>query len=184
MNYSLRDESALEDGRTVILRFKTPGDLMAWRRFVALVPDGAGHRPNTELDGADLSTDYHMYDDPYLIAEVEGEIVGAVFVVPPDPTMGYHREHALEFHIDVLPGWRRQGVGSALITSLVDWAKARGDVRKIEVPALGWNEAVLGLLRKHGFQEEGRSTKAWKVRTQEGHDEFDDIVTMGLWVGP
>jgi GNAT superfamily N-acetyltransferase len=180
--YSHSGEAVLEDGQGVVVRFKTPGDIRAWRRFVALVPDGAGHRAGTELDVADLSTDYHRFDEPYLIAEVAGEIAGAVFIVPPDPSMGYHREHALEFHIDVLPGWRRKGVGSVLVRSLIEWAQGRGDIKKIEVPALGWNEPVMALLRKHGFEEEGRALRAWMVRTEGAHEEFDDIVTMGLWI--
>ena len=167
----------------MLIRFKTPADRMAWRRFVALVPDDAGHRAGTQLDPADLTTDYHRYDGPYMVAEVVDEIVGAVLMVPTDPVLGYHQDHILEFHVDVLPGWRRQGVGTALVEALVDWARVNGNVRKLEAACLGWNEPVIGMLKAVGFQEEGRSDRSWMVRLEGGGTEYDDIVHMGLWIG-
>jgi len=181
--YSHRTEGQLRDGRPLVVRFKTPADLTAWRRFVVLVPDGSGHRPGTQLDPEDLMTDYHRYDGPYLVAEVEGEIVGAVFIALGHPVLGYHQDHVLEFHMDVLPGWRGQGVGTALVRALVDWARVMGDVSKLEAAFLGWNGSVVGMLRDAGFQEEGRSERSWMVRLDDGGTEYDDIVHMGLWVG-
>ncbi|NIP33440.1 MAG: GNAT family N-acetyltransferase [Thermoplasmata archaeon] len=183
MLYTHRSEGRLRDGRSMTVRFKTPADRHAWRRFVALVPDEAGHRPGTQLDPADLTTDYHRYDGPYLLAEVEGEIVGAVFVVPPDPVLGYHRDHVIEFHVDVLPGWRRQGVATALVENLVEWARVKGDVRKLEAACLGWNEPVIAMLKGAGFTEEGRSERSWMVRLEGSGTEYDDVVHMGLWIG-
>jgi GNAT superfamily N-acetyltransferase len=180
--YSHRKEMQLKDGRPVVVRFKTPADRKAWRRFVALVPDDAGHRPGTQLDVADLSTDYHRFDEPYLVADVEGEIAGAAFLVPGDPVLGYHRDHVLEFHMDVLPGWRRLGVATALVETLVDWAQVKGDVRKLEAACLGWNEPVLALLAKMGFSEEGRSDRSWMVQVEGEGTKFDDIVHFGLWI--
>lgn len=184
VKYAHRSEHRLGDGRTARVRFKTPADLVAWRRFVALVPDDSGHAPGTQLDVADLSTDYHRYDEHYLVAEVEGEIVGAVFVVPPDPALGYHRDHVVEFHMDVLPGWRRLGVGSSLLAALEEWARSGGEVRKLEAAFLAWNEPVRALLERAGFQVEGQRAGSWMVRTEEGSTEYDDVVTMGRWVGP
>ena len=94
--YSHKNERSLKDGRPMVVRFKTPADRMAWRRFVTLVPDDSGHHPGTQLDPADLTTDYHRYDGPYMVAEVGDEIVGAVFVVPPDPVMGLSLIHISE----------------------------------------------------------------------------------------
>lgn len=181
--YSHRSEGSLKDGRPLVVRFKTPADRTAWRRFVALVPDDSGHQKGTQLDLADLTTDYHRYDDPYMVAEVAGEIVGAVFIVPRDPVLGYHQDHVMEFHADVLPGWRRLGVGTALVETLVDWARVKGDVQKLEAACLGWNEPVIAMMLKAGFREEGRSVRSWMVRLESGGTEYDDIVHMGLWIG-
>jgi GNAT superfamily N-acetyltransferase len=166
-----------------VIRWKTPADRKAWRRFVALVPDDSGHRPDTQLDPADLTTDYHRFEDPYMVAEVEGEIVGAVFVVPRDQVLGYHQDHVLEFHMDVLPGWRRQGVGSALVGALVEWAKVKGDVQKLDAACLGWNDPVIEMLKGAGFREEGRSDRSWMVHLSGNGTDYDDIVRMGLWIG-
>lgn len=182
MLHSHKKEMSLKDGRPLVVRFKTPADRRAWRRFVAIVPDDSGHRKGTQLDLADLTTDYHRYDGPYMVAEVAGEIVGAVFIVPPDPVLGYHQDHVMEFHMDVLPGWRRLGVGTALLTNIVEWARGKGDVRKLDAACLGWNEPVIALLLKAGFEEEGRSVRSWMVRMDEGGTEYDDIVHLGLWM--
>ncbi len=180
--FTYRKDHRLGDGTKAQVRFKTPADRNAWRRFIALVPDDSGHAPGTQLDVADLSTDYNKYDDPYLIDVVDGEIVGAMFVVPPDPSMGYHMEHTIEFHMDVLPGWRQKGVGTALLESLVNWARARGDIRKLDAAFLGWNRPVVTMLKKAGFEEDGRSRRSWMVRLDNGDVEYDDIVHMGLWI--
>jgi RimJ/RimL family protein N-acetyltransferase len=182
--FTYREDYSLKDGTNVQIRFKSPADRKAWRHFVALVPDDSGHAPGTQLDVADLLTDYAKFDDPYMIAQVNDEIVGAMFVVPPDLTMGYHREHAIEFHMDVLPGWRHKGVGTALLESLVSWAMAQRDIKRLEAVFLGWNEPVFAMLTKAGFEAEGRSRRSWMVRTADGAEEYDDLVMMGMWLEP
>jgi len=182
--FTYRKDLRLGDGRKVQVRFKTPADRKEWRHFVALVPDDSGHAPGTQLDVADLSTDYNKFDDPYMIAVVDGEIVGALFVVPLDPSMGYHMAHTIEFHMDVLPGWRRNGVGTVLLESLVNWARARDDIRKLDAVFLGWNQPVVAMLMKAGFEEEGRARRSWKVRTADGTEDYDDLVIMGMWLEP
>ncbi len=86
--------------------------------------------------------------------------------------------------MDVLPGWRRKGVGAMLLESLVTWARAQGDIRKLEAAFLGWNQPVVAMLTKAGFEEEGRSRRSWMVRTTDGAETYDDLVIMGLWLEP
>ena len=74
-------------------------------------------------------------------------------------------------------------MGTALVESLVDWARVKGDVRKLEAACLGWNEPFIALLAMTGFIEEGRSAQSWMVRLEGGGTEYDDIVHMGLWIG-
>jgi len=165
--FTYRKDLRLGDGRKVQVRFKTPADRKEWRHFVALVPDDSGHAPGTQLDVADLSTDYNKFDDPYMIAVVDGEIVGALFVVPLDPSMGYHMAHTIEFHMDVLPGWRRNGVGTVLLESLVNWARARDDIRKLDAVFLGWNQPVVAMLMALARMD----TNPWEERAPPGgHD--------------
>lgn len=183
MRFQHNSMARLRDGREVTVRFKVPEDLEAWRRFIAIVPDGSGHAPETDLDLGDLGTPYHRHEENYLIAEVGGEIVGAMFLFPHDPDLGYHREHAVEFRIDVLPGWRRQGVGDAMMEGLLSWARQQGDVNRLEAMFLGWNEPARAFLAKHEFEEEGRRARAWKVRVADGSVDYDDIIHLGRWVG-
>jgi ribosomal protein S18 acetylase RimI-like enzyme len=49
---------------------------------------------------------------------------------------------------------RRQGVGRALLSAAVDWARNNG-VRKIELHVFPWNEPAIHLYERFGFEREG-----------------------------
>jgi GNAT superfamily N-acetyltransferase len=184
VEFAYRGEGKLRDDRPIVVRFKVPEDLKAWRRYTALVPDDVGHKPGTEFAMADFTTPFSNYDAPFLVAEVGEEIVGAVAMTARDEPHGYHREHVVELHPQVLPGWRRQGVGDALMEGIIEWASAQGSLLRLEAWSLGWNEALTSFLSKHGFEEEGRWKRAWKVRNKDAREHFDEMVFFGRWVGP
>ena len=46
---------------------------------------------------------------------------------------------------------RRQGVGRALLSAAVDWARNNG-VRKIELHVFPWNEPAIHLYEQFGFE--------------------------------
>lgn len=51
----------------------------------------------------------------------------------------------------VLPGWRRQGIGSALLQSLLELARARG----LHAVILNAQTKALDFYLRHGFEPEG-----------------------------
>jgi len=71
-------------------------------------------------------------DDPSretLVATVDGHVVGMVeiaIVTPGVPGGAMRRVRSADLGIVVLPGWRGQGVGEALMQAAEAWARERG----------------------------------------------------------
>lgn len=89
----------------------------------------------------------------FLVAEVNGEIVGAL------DCKGGKRQatrHSAIVGISVSQTWRGQGVGNALMTQAVAWAKQSGIVRRLELYVYARNQAAIALYRKFGFEIEGQ----------------------------
>ena len=102
----------------------------------------------------------------------EGEILGLL-----NCTGSTRRalRHSCEMGISVARAVRGQGVGQALLTSMLDWARGAG-VSRIELHVYARNRGAMRLYRRFGFAEEGRRRQAiW----QDGQ-YLDDIVMARL----
>lgn len=105
----------------------------------------------------------------FLLAEVDGEIVGQV------NCRGGTRQatrHAVTLGMSVRQEWRGQGVGAALMAEAIAWAKQTGIVSRIELQVYTRNEPAIRLYRKFGFEVEGRRRR---VIFQDG-EYLDDFV--------
>jgi RimJ/RimL family protein N-acetyltransferase len=102
------------------------------------------------------------------VAVADGTIIGSIKVDP-------HRRGYGGIGMLVVREWRGCGVGSALLTAAVDWARVRG-LHKLSLEVFPGNAAAIGLYRKFGFVEEGRRVK--HLRRASG--ELWDVVEMGL----
>jgi RimJ/RimL family protein N-acetyltransferase len=112
----------------------------------------------------------------YLVAEIDGEIAGTLsFAAGKRPRV----QHAGEFGISVLRRYWNQGIGSYLLTALIDWARHSGTVRKINLRVRVDNSAAIHLYEKHGFGHEGRVSRELYL-----HQEFVDVYLMGLQLDP
>jgi ribosomal protein S18 acetylase RimI-like enzyme len=84
--------------------------------------------------------------------------------------------HVASIGMAVARDWRGRGVGSALMTEAILWAREAG-VEKLALSVYPDNEVARSLYRKFGFQEEGRLT---------GHSKksigYRDEIVMGLWL--
>lgn len=74
----------------------------------------------------------------------------------------------------VLAGYRRQGLGAALLEGVLAEARERG-LERIELEVYASNGPAIALYEKYGFQHEGRKRRARKL-----DGEYDDILIMGL----
>ncbi len=107
--------------------------------------------PVTEADRAAwIAT--HGPEHPVLVAEVDGEVVGWGSVSPWAPRPAWHRtvELSVYVHADV----RGEGIGTALMTEMIERARAAGH-HALMAQIVAGNEASLGMARRLGFEVVG-----------------------------
>jgi putative acetyltransferase len=104
----------------------------------------------------------------YLVAEVEGQIVGILIC------RGGRRRamrHTATLSMSVAHEWRNQGIGSKLLARAVEWARDTSVVTRIELHVYTRNEAAIHLYKKYGFEVEGR-LRCRVYRDGEYHDNL------------
>lgn len=86
-----------------------------------------------------------------LVAELDGHIVGRLSIGRDSHPAS---EHVADVGVMVADGYRRQGIGRALMESAEAWAKSVG-VRKIELHVFPHNESALALYERLGYRQVG-----------------------------
>lgn len=88
-----------------------------------------------------------------LVAEREGSIVGSAGLHP----VGAHvrRRHVAMIGISVRPDAQGQGVGTALMQALCDYADRWAHILRIELGVYTDNVRAIALYRRFGFEVEG-----------------------------
>src|SRR5262245_5893002 len=99
--------------------------------------------------------------DLMLVAEAQSRIVGSAGLHPASPAL--RRRHALAMGISVASDWQRRGVGSRLMTALLDAADRWLGCLRIELQVYTDNAAAIALYRKFGFELEG-THRAYALR--------------------
>ncbi|MDP8611820.1 GNAT family N-acetyltransferase [Serratia marcescens] len=105
----------------------------------------------------DLSNWQKWLDDSSLIrlvALIDGLVVGdMVLRVETNP----RRKHVASIGIGVRDDRAGCGVGSALLTAMIDLADNWLNLHRLELTVYADNEGAIALYRKFGFEQEGRS---------------------------
>ncbi|WP_165312949.1 GNAT family N-acetyltransferase [Vibrio ziniensis] len=103
-------------------------------------------------------------DNVYVyVALVDGEIVGNLgFEVCTSP----RRRHVASFGMGVKDDVQGRGVGSALLSTVVDLADNWLNLKRIELTVYSDNDRAINLYKKFGFAIEGES-KAYAFRNGE-----------------
>lgn len=84
-------------------------------------------------------------------------------------------QHTFGLGISVNPEWRDQGVGSALMKRMIDWAKANPKVHRLELEVFTNNPRAIHVYEKLGFITEGRKQHAY---FKDG--AFQDTLMMAI----
>ncbi len=92
--------------------------------------------------------------DLSLVAERDGKLVGSAGLHPVGPAL--RRRHVMTFGISVVPEACGQGVGTALLQAICDYADRWMGALRIELTVYVDNAAAIALYRKFGFAVEGR----------------------------
>jgi RimJ/RimL family protein N-acetyltransferase len=103
-----------------------------------------------------------------LVAEAGGELVGQL-------DLRLARYGVADLGMLVAVGWRRQGVGSALLAEAVERARKAG-AHKVALQVWPHNQAAIALYERFGFQREGYLRRHYRRRS----GELWDAVIMGL----
>jgi ribosomal protein S18 acetylase RimI-like enzyme len=108
-----------------------------------------------------------------IVAVEDGRVVGHLFIQRETHPV---TEHVASIGIAVAPDRRGGGVGSALMSHAIRWARSVG-VEKIVLAVYPHNTAAIALYRKFGFVDEGRLAR--HSRTSSGDD---DEILMATWI--
>jgi RimJ/RimL family protein N-acetyltransferase len=107
------------------------------------------------------------------VAETPGGVVGRLSVGR-DPHPASH--HVADLGLMVAEGYRRRGIGRALLEAAVDWARTAG-VTKLELHVFPHNEGAIALYDRFGFEREG-----YRKRHYRRPDGYVDAVLMAYEV--
>lgn len=84
--------------------------------------------------------------------------------------------HVATFGMAVAADRRGRGIGAALLSEALAWARSQG-VAKVEISVYPDNRAALALYRRFGFVEEGRLRR----HSRKSFGDQDEIL-MGIWL--
>jgi RimJ/RimL family protein N-acetyltransferase len=107
--------------------------------------------------------------DLVLVAEADGVLAGLLFF---ESGPRLRQAHRGALHMSVERAWRGQGIGEALLNTLMDWAKQNPAIEKVGLSVLSTNARAIGLYKKAGFIEEGRRPREIKMGPNEYLDEI------------
>ena len=110
-----------------------------------------------------------------IVAEVGGSMVGMLnFKNDPHKRL----THVGSLSMSVRPEFRRKGVGTALLQSVIDWAKENPVIEKVAFGVFATNQPAIGLYKKMGFLQEGREIRAVKI----ADGKYVDMILMYSFV--
>ena len=107
----------------------------------------------------------------FAAAEVGGEVVGVGHL---DRGQRTTNRHSATLGLSIDAAWRRQGIATAIMRYLIDWAQ-REDLVRIELKVFSRNAPAIHLYEQLGFVHEGRHPYA---ALKQG--VWVDDLTMGL----
>ncbi|MFC0298567.1 GNAT family N-acetyltransferase [Geobacillus jurassicus] len=110
-----------------------------------------------------------------ILAEHDGEMIGF---------LDFHNgnkqriRHQGFFGMSVKKDFRHQGIGTALLAALLDWATENPLIEKVCLEVVADNTNALRLYQKFGFVEEGVKKKAVKIDEKT----YWDLIVMARFV--
>ena len=149
------------------------------------------------LDEKDILSFRYYPGNQYVIAidelknkkRNEKSIVGHICIMQPKVKYGYHQEHIVEIHINVLQEHQGKGIGKKLLAFFLKEIKKtnkdrKTTISKIKTKMMANNEKVIKLFENFEFKKEALLKKEWKIISEDQKDKkkeaYEDTVLMGL----
>jgi len=111
-------------------------------------PDAETWRQRLTAQAAPGQPDLHL-----VAVTADGRLIGSAGVHAASPAL--RRRHAMGLGISVAPDWQGQGVGTALMAGLCDYADRWLGVLRLELTVYADNARALALYERFGFEREG-----------------------------
>jgi len=147
----------MPDATTLIIRDSAPADIPA---IQAIYAHHVSHGTATfELDPPSLDEMQARREAvlaqslPYLVAELDGEVVGYAYATPYRPRPAYR--HTVEDSVYVEPGLAGRGIGGRLLAAIIERCTAGGWRQMLAVVGDSRNAASLALHARLGFHPAG-----------------------------
>ncbi len=110
----------------------------------------------------------------YFVAEIDSKIIGAAsFAGGARPRL----KHVGEFGVSVSKSYWGNGIGTALVQSILDWSKETGIIRKVDLLVRADNMSAIHVYKKLGFSIEGIQSRSLCI-----DGIFYDSILMGYKV--
>lgn len=118
----------------------------------------------------------------------KNKIIGHICIISPYSKYGYHQEHILEVHINIIPEYQSKGVGKKLLEFFLQEVKKgrkTNGIKKIKTKMLASNEPAIKLFEKVGFEKEALLKKEWKLiiedeKTGKKTERYEDCLYMSF----
>ena len=167
----------LKDDREIIVRSATTEDAPAIMELVSgvfktssyLVTEPDEFSVTLEQEQSWIESFMTSPNSVLLVAQYNGQLVGIL-----DFRGGQRRKisHTGLIGTSVRSEFRSMGVGSTLLSVLVEWAKLHSKIERIELSVFADNAPAIAVYKKLGFVEEGRKKKAFKLSDGRYFDEL------------
>ncbi len=159
---TIRVTDSTDAGATIALRLALAHET----EFLSEEPGEV--RTDLEEQASFLTKKLSSHVDLYILAEADGRVVGIASL---DGSTMSRFGHGVRLVLGVRRDCWRQGVGRALVKTLLDWADTRGIVR-IALEVVETNVGAIRLYESLGFEHEGRL----RCRTKLGGTYFDNYL--------
>ena len=166
----LRREFPLRTGETVTVRTHVPADDDAVRANAEVM---IGQRLTPES--------LALLQAGYYLTTVNGFRMGVSLLpeIPGVGIVGHCYYDGSRVGMSLLPDWQGCGVGTALMTVLIDWARANPGIRLLRLTARLDNPRAIAFYERMGFKVE----REWEGHFVEGPvDVVRGVVDMKLFV--
>ena len=177
MEYEAK-EVACKDGRTAPLRSAQLGDAAEMVRFLVdvcgeteflLAYPEERQSLTVERERAFLTNTLNSGDELMLTAWVDGQLAGVANI---NFSTRLKMRHRANVAISIRRAYWNLGLGTALLNALVDAAKARPEVRQVELEFIEGNRRARALYEKVGFRVVGVHPDAFVLKDGTMRNEY------------
>lgn len=169
-------------GEDLLIREAISDDALAFIKYLNQVAGesnfltfGAGEFKMTIEEEKKFIEDHHQADNQiFLVAEVNQEIIGLMNVCASRKS---RLRHIADFGISIKKDYWSKGIGSKMMEAMLEWARDKGIIRKINLTVNTDNKVAIALYKKYGFKIEGTIRRHSLI-----NGKFYDSYSMGLLI--